>query len=105
MLLTLEKSVNLQLFSNRGSEYHVVNHVAARHCTVESFSAGARGSMFLLLQDLPKLRLLYDVDKSCQNILTTVGFTKTRAFLYKSRYNISTTVVVTKTRTFLYKSR
>ena len=52
--------------------------------TVESLSAGVRGVNILLLKELPKLGLLYDVDESCQNISSTVGFTKTRAFLCKS---------------------
>ena len=46
--------------------------------TVESLSAGARGSIFLLQKVLPKLGLLYDVDKS--STIPTVGITKSRAF-------------------------
>ena len=58
-----------------------------------------------LLWDLPKLGLMYDVDKYCQNIFTTIGVTKkSRAFLYKSCQNISTTVQFTKRRAILYNS-
>ena len=49
--------------------------------TVESLSAGARGSIFLSMQDLPKVGLSYEVHKLCQNISTTVGMTKSRALL------------------------
>ena len=38
--------------------------------TVQSLSAGARESIFLSMQDLPKLGLLY-MDKSRQTISTT----------------------------------
>ena len=53
--------------------------------TVESLLGSARGSIFLLLKVLPKLGLLYDVDKS-STIPTVycIGFTKTRAFAAKS---------------------
>ena len=36
--------------------------------------------IYQLLQDLTEAGLLYEVDKSCQNISTTVGFTESRAF-------------------------
>jgi hypothetical protein len=46
--------------------------------TVESLSAGARVSIFLLLKVLPKLGLLYDVDKP--STIPNVGIIKSRAF-------------------------
>ena len=49
--------------------------------TVESLSGGARGSIFLLQKVLPKLGLLYDVDKS--STIPTVGITKSRAIATK----------------------
>ena len=49
--------------------------------TVESLSAGARGSIFLSMQDLPKVGLSYEVYKLCENISATVGFTKSWAFV------------------------
>ena len=54
--------------------------------TVESLSAGARGSIFLLRTvGFTKIRaFVYDVEKSYQNISTTLGVTKTRVFHYKS---------------------
>ena len=71
--------------------------------TVESLSAGARGSIFLSMQDLPKVGLLYEVYKLCQNISTTIGFTKIRAFVYKCGQKISTYVGFTKIRAFVGK--
>ena len=43
--------------------------------------------IFLLMQDLPKVGLLYEVCKCGQNISTSVGFTKSRAFVYKCGQN------------------
>ena len=51
--------------------------------TVESLLGSARGSIFLLLKVLPKLGLLYDVDKS--STIPTVGITKSRVFATRSR--------------------
>ena len=42
--------------------------------------------------------------KACQNIFTTVGFTKSRAFAAKSCQNISSSVGFTKSRAFAVKS-
>ena len=53
--------------------------------TVKSFSAGVRVYLFLLLLDLPKLELLHDVYKSCQNIFATVGLPRIRAFVLSSQ--------------------
>ena len=36
------------------------------------------------MPDLPKLNLLYEVYKSCQDISATLGFTETRAFVQNS---------------------
>ena len=41
---------------------------------------------------------------SCENISTNVGFTKTRAFLYKPCQNISNSVGMTKSGAVVYKS-
>ena len=49
--------------------------------TVESLLGSARGSIFLLLKVLPKLGLLYDVDKSSN--IPNVGITISRAFATK----------------------
>ena len=43
------------------------------------------------------------VYKSCQNLSSAVGFTKTRVLATKSCQNISSTVGFTKTRAFLQK--
>ena len=42
--------------------------------------------------------------KSCQNISTSVGMMKTRAFEHKSCQNISTSAGMTKTGAFEHKS-
>ena len=55
------------------------------------------------MQDLPKVGLLYEVYKLCQNISTTIGFTKIRAFVYKCGQKISTYVGFTKIRAFVGK--
>ena len=59
--------------------------------------------LFLLLHELPKVGLLYEVYKLCQNISTTIGLTKIRAFVYKCGQKISTSVGFTKIRAFAGK--
>ena len=66
--------------------------------TVESLSTGARGSISLLLKVLPKLGLLYDVDKP--STIPTVGITKNRAFGALILLNISSIVEITNSRAF-----
>ena len=47
---------------------------------------------------------MVSIAKSCQNISSSVGFTKTRAFPTKSGQNNSSSLEFTKTRAFAAKS-
>ena len=71
--------------------YDVSNHVGARHCR----------------KPLSRYCRIYQISGFCTNLIniaSTVGMTKSRAFVYKSCQNISSTVRMTKSWAFVYKS-